>query len=78
MEGTFEQFLIINEALPSDETKKRGRKKSRSIIGQIGGGKNNLSGIIDIAVMQSLEKDDEVKEIVRDYGMVIVDGAVHV
>lgn len=41
-----------------------------SIIGQLGGGKKNLSGIIDIAVMQLLVKGDEVKDIVRDYGSI--------
>lgn len=72
------QFLTINEKLPADPVKKRGRKKVRSIIGQLGGGKKNLSGIIDIAVMQSLVKGDEVNEVVRDYGMVIVDECHHV
>ncbi|NSW89531.1 MAG: DEAD/DEAH box helicase family protein [Firmicutes bacterium] len=72
------QFLVINEDLPSDEIKKRGRKKSRSLIGQLGGGKNNLSGIIDIAIMQSLVKGDEVKDFIRNYGMVIVDECHHV
>ena len=72
------QFLVIREALPSEEIKNRGRKKSRSIIGQIGGGKNNLSGIIDVAIMQSLVKGDEVKDFIRNYGMVIVDECHHV
>ncbi len=72
------QFLTINEELPADPVKKRGRKKVRSIIGQLGGGKKNLSGIIDIAIMQSLVKGDEVNEVVRDYGMVIVDECHHV
>ena len=72
------QFLIIDETVPTDIVKKRGRKKSRSVIGQLGGGKKNLSGIVDIAVMQSLVKGDEVKEAVRNYGMVIVDECHHV
>lgn len=72
------QFLVINEELPSDEIKKRGRKKNRSLIGQLGGRKNNLSGIIDVAIMQSLVKGDEVKEFIRNYGMVIVDECHHV
>lgn len=72
------QFLTINEKLPDEPVKKRGRKKVRSIIGQLGGGKKTLSGIIDIAVMQSLVKGDEVNEIVRDYGMIIVDECHHV
>jgi superfamily II DNA or RNA helicase len=72
------QFLVINESLPADDTGKRGRKKKRSVIGQIGAGKNSLSGIVDIAVMQSLVRGDEVKELVRNYGMVIVDECHHV
>lgn len=72
-------FLIINESLPEeDEVKKRGRKKARSIIGQLGAGKDSLSGIIDIAVMQSLNRMGEVKECVKNYGMVIVDECHHV
>ncbi len=71
------EFLQINEVLPALE-KKRGRKKSQSLIGQIGAGKNNLSGIIDIAVMQSLNNKGEVKEYVKNYGMIIVDECHHV
>lgn len=70
------EFLIINETLPdTDAEKKRGRKKAKNIIGQLGAGKDNLSGIIDIAVMQSLNRMGEVKDCVKNYGMVIVDGA---
>ncbi|MDL2322846.1 DEAD/DEAH box helicase family protein [Bacteroidales bacterium OttesenSCG-928-A17] len=73
---SLEQFLEINESLPEPE-KKRGRKKVRSIIGQIGSGKNSSSGIIDIALVQSLIHEDEVDEIVKNYGMVIVDECHH-
>lgn len=73
---SLEQFLEINEVLPEQE-KKRGRKKARSIIGQIGAGKNTLSGIIDIALVQSLIHNDEVDDIVKSYGMVIVDECHH-
>jgi Uncharacterized protein conserved in bacteria len=75
-EKSLEQFLEINEVLPEPE-KKRGRKKARSIIGQIGSGKNTSSGIIDIALVQSLIHNDEVDEIVKSYGMVIVDECHH-
>ena len=45
------------------------------LIGQIGSGKNTRSGIIDIAIMQSLFEGEEktVKSFVAEYGMVIVD-----
>jgi superfamily II DNA or RNA helicase len=73
---SLEQFLDINESLPEQE-KKRGRKKVRSIIGQIGSGKNTSSGIIDIALVQSLVHENEVDDIVKNYGMVIVDECHH-
>lgn len=73
---SLEQFLEINESLPEPE-KKRGRRKTRTIIGQIGSGKNTSSGIIDIALIQSLVHEKEVDDIVRNYGMVIVDECHH-
>lgn len=71
------EFLEINETLP-ELPKKRGRKKERSLIGQLGGTKNTLSGFIDIAIIQSLISDGTVRELVKDYGMVIVDECHHV
>jgi len=73
------EFLTINntEKAP-EETKKRGSKKSTSIIGQIGAGKDNLNGIIDIAVMQSLNRMGEVNDCINNYGMIIVDECHHV
>jgi superfamily II DNA or RNA helicase len=73
---SLKQFLLIDEVLPETENK-RGRKKIHSIIGQIGSGKNTASGIIDIALVQSLIHDNEVNEIVKIYGMVIVDECHH-
>jgi superfamily II DNA or RNA helicase len=71
------EFLMIDEE-PTIELTPKGRKRKKDVIGQIGGGKNNLSGIMDIAVMQSLVSGDEVKELVKNYGMVIVDECHHV
>ena len=71
------EFLIINEE-PDVELTPKGRKRRKNKIGQIGGGKTNLSGIIDVAVMQSLISGDEVKGLVKNYGMVIVDECHHV
>ena len=53
-------------------------RKKQSLIGQIGAGKDNPSGIIDIAIMQSLNNGGDIKDCVRNYGVVIVDECHHV
>ena len=77
--ASLEQFLTIHEVLP-EPPKKRGRKKKRCLIGQVGAGKNTRGGIIDIAIMQSLfeGEEKEVKSFVEEYGMVLVDECHHV
>ncbi len=47
-------------------------------IGQIGGGKSDRTGCIDIAVIQSVHRKDEVKDFVAEYGQVIVDECRHI
>src|SRR5258707_10588047 len=47
-------------------------------IGQIGGGKTTQTGRLDVAVIQSLIRKGEVKDLVADYGQVIVDEGHHV
>ncbi len=46
-------------------------------IGQIGGGKNTATGIVDIATIQSLNYGGIVKDSVKNYGQVIVDECHH-
>ena len=65
-------FLRIEEE-PEPEFTPMGRQRKKSVIGQLGGGKNDLSGIIDVAVVQSLVSGDTVKDVVKNYGMVLVD-----
>jgi hypothetical protein len=46
-------------------------------IGQFGGGKNKRTGVIDVAVIQSLQRKGTVEDFVADYGQVIVDECHH-
>ena len=49
-----------------------------SAIGRIGGGKRKPSGIVDVAVIQSLVRDKKVDDIVADYGHLVVDECHHI
>ncbi|MCM1048377.1 MAG: DEAD/DEAH box helicase [Clostridiales bacterium] len=47
-------------------------------IGVIGGGKKSPNGKIDVAVSQSLYRDNKVSELVKGYGQIICDECHHV
>ena len=74
---SLEEFLMI-DIEPPKKPKGRGRRATWSPIGVLGAQKNTLHGIVDIAIMQSALSEGEVKEFVRDYGMIIVDECHHV
>jgi superfamily II DNA or RNA helicase len=46
-------------------------------IGQIGGGKRQPNGRLDVAMLQTLVRGDKVDDIVAEYGQVIVDECHH-
>ncbi|PMC35750.1 restriction endonuclease subunit R [Bacillus sp. UMB0899] len=51
---------------------------TENIVGQIGGGKNKATGMIDIATIQSLNHKGTIKELVKTYGQIIVDECHHI
>ena len=48
-----------------------------SAIGRIGGGRRKPTGVVDVAVIQSLVRGDEVDDIVANYGHLIIDECHH-
>ncbi|MFC1749575.1 DEAD/DEAH box helicase family protein, partial [Pseudomonadota bacterium] len=52
-------------------------KVNKKDIGTMGGGKVKPSGIIDIAVMQTLTRREELHEQLNNYGQIIVDECHH-
>lgn len=47
-------------------------------IGQLGGGRNKTKGMVDVAMVQSLARRDDIPELTAGYGLVIVDECHHV
>ena len=67
-----EEFLTTDEVVEA-------KRRPASVIGQLGGGRKNPHGIVDIALIQSLvDREHEVKAMIHDYGMVIVDECHHI
>ena len=50
----------------------------KGVVGTIGGGRAKPTGMIDIAVMQSLSRQGEVNALVENYGQIVVDECHHV
>ena len=72
-----ESFLTINEELPTYTTPKGRIKQRDSVIGTFSSQKKTTTRIIDIAMIGSLGKEDDINPMVRDYGMIIVDECHH-
>jgi len=66
---------LLDQWLTRLDTFLEGKNKQ---IGQIGGGKRKPTGIIDVAMIQSLSRKGVVDDIVADYGHLIVDECHHI
>lgn len=51
---------------------------NRKGIGQVGAGRRRATGVIDIGMIQSLAKRDDLADLTRRYGLVVVDECHHV
>ncbi len=71
------KFLKIDEVPPEYMTPKGKVKTRSSVIGLLQGGKNTLTGIIDIAMIESAYKKGKFINEINDYGMVIMDESHH-
>lgn len=73
----FEKFLDIDEELPEYKTATGRIKKRKSVIGRMYAGHNSVTGIIDVVMISSLGKKGEINQLVKDYGLVIMDECHH-
>ena len=72
-----DKFLNINEEVPVYYTKTGRMKKRKSIIGSLYAGHDSTNGLIDVAMISSLGSEGEVNDIVKNYGLVIMDECHH-
>jgi len=76
-EDELNRFLIIDEDPPKYETRTGRVKKRTSVIGTLQGGRDTMTGIIDIAMIGSLYKKGAFHKKINSYGMVIMDECHH-
>lgn len=72
-----EDFLDIDEELPTYETKTGRVRTRKSLIGTLQGAHDSMTGIIDIAMAGSLCKKGEYHKLLDKYGLVLLDECHH-
>ena len=71
------KFLDINEPIPQYTTPTGRVRTYPSAIGSVASGQHKATGIIDVAMIASLGKNEDISELVKNYGMIIMDECHH-
>ena len=72
-----EEFLEIDEELPEYKTKTGRTRKRKSLIGNLQGAHDTLTGIVDVAMIRSLKKKDGFHPMLKEYAQVFFDECHH-
>ena len=72
-----DEFLDIQEELPQYTTKTGRIKTRKSLIGNLQGSHDTMTGIVDVAMIRSLKKSDEFHPLLHSYGQIIFDECHH-
>ena len=72
-----DDFLEIDEELPEYQTKTGRTKKRKSLIGNLQGSHDTLTGIVDVAMIRSLKKKDGFHPMLKEYSQIFFDECHH-
>ena len=72
-----DEFLDIDEELPEYQTKTGRTRKRKSLIGNLQGAHDTLTGIVDVAMIRSLKKKDGFHPMLKEYAQVYFDECHH-
>lgn len=72
-----DEFLDIDEELPEYQTKTGRTRKRKSLIGNLQGAHDTLTGIVDVAMIRSLKKKDVFHPMLKEYAQVYFDECHH-
>ena len=72
-----DEFLDIDEELPEYQTKTGRTRKRKTLIGNLQGAHDTLTGIVDVAMIRSLKKKDGFHPMLKEYSQVYFDECHH-